>query len=507
MHDVAVIGGGPTGLMLAGELRLAGADVVVLERRDSQDLVGSRGGGIHARTIELLDQRGIADRFLAEGTTITAVTFGGTRLSLAGLPTRHPYTLALFQNRIERLLLAWAQEVGVPVRRGVEVEGAVQDDDGVDVLLRAGDRVRARYVVGADGGRSVVRRAAGIDLVGPDATRTTLIADVQVDGDLQRTGTVDERGPHGLHRTDDGTVRAVLTEAAPSTDEPTLDDLRRGLVEVFGTDFGVRDPTWLSRFTDATRQAASYRAGRVLLAGDAAHVHSPTGGQGIGLGLQDAVNLGWKLGQVVRGVSDDALLDSYHAERHPAGARALGYTMAQSLFQRADPRQEALRDLLDAVLAVDGAGAPVTGLVTGLDVAYDLGEGHPLLGRRVPDLDLAGIAPAARVFELLHPARPVLLELGGPPLDVGAWADRVRHVRATTTGPWVLPVLGEVPAPSGVLVRPDGHVAWVGEGATDGLAEALSAWCGRPYRRSRIGVCGMSSSRYSGPSGAKPNRP
>lgn len=480
MHDVAVVGCGPTGLMLAAELRLAGADVVVLERRPTQDLVGSRGGGIHARTIELLDQRGIADRFLAEGSTIPAVTFGGTRLSLDGLPTRHPYTLALFQNRIERLLLAWSEELAVPVRRGVEVTDLVQDGDGVTVVLDDGDPVRARYVVGADGGRSVVRRAAGIDLVGPDATRSTLIADVQVDVDLQRTGTVDERGTHGLSRADDGTVRVVVTEAVPSTHEPTLDDLRRGLVDVFGTDFGVRDPTWLSRFTDATRQAATYRAGRVLLAGDAAHVHSPTGGQGIGLGLQDAVNLGWKLGQVVRGVSEDALLDSYHAERHPAGARALGYTMAQSLFQRADPRQEALRDLLDAVLAVDGAGAPVTGLVTGLDVAYDLGAGHPSLGRRVPDLDLTDTADAGRVFELLHPARPVLLDLGGPPLDAGPWADRVRHARATAAAPWVLPVLGEVEAPTGVLVRPDGHAAWVGEGTTDGLAEALTAWVGRP---------------------------
>ncbi|MFC8598895.1 FAD-dependent monooxygenase [Isoptericola sp. NPDC057191] len=488
VHDVVVVGCGPTGLMLAAELRLAGADVVVLERRATQDLVGSRGGGIHARTIELLDQRGIADRFLAEGTTVPAVTFGGTRLELGALPTRHPYTLALFQGRIERLLLGWAQERGVPVRRGVEVVGVQQDDDGVDVLLETGDPVRARLVVGADGGRSVVRRAVGIDLVGPAATRTTLIADVQVDGDLQRTGTVDERGPHGLTRMADGTVRVVLTEATPSDGEPTLDDLRRGLTEVFGTDFGVHDPTWLSRFSDATRQATSYRAGRVLLAGDAAHVHSPTGGQGIGLGLQDAVNLGWKLGQVVRGRSGDTLLDTYHAERHPAGARALGYTMAQSLFQRSDPRQEALRDLLDTVLAVDGADEPVTGLATGLDVAYDLGAGHPLLGRRMPDLDLVpqgrarpGGAPAggpARLFELLHPARPVLLELGGPALDAGPWSGYVRHVTATSDGPWVLPVLGEVAAPTAVLVRPDGHVAWVGEGSAEGLHDALATWCG-----------------------------
>jgi len=250
------------------------------------------------------------------------------------------------------------------------------------------------------------------------------------------------------------------------------------LIEVFGTDFGVHSPTWLSRFTDATRQAASYREGRVLLAGDAAHVHSPTGGLGIGLGVQDAVNLGWKLGQVVRGVSGEELLDTYHAERHPAGARALKFTMAQSLFQKADPRQEALRDLLDEVLAIDGAGTPVAALITGLDVAYDLGAGHPLLGRRMPDLDIGAPDGPGRVFELLHAARPVLLEFGGPGLEVGGWSDRVRHVSATYDGAWNLPVVGEVAAPTAVLIRPDGHVAWVGEDSAEGLAEALTTWCG-----------------------------
>jgi 3-(3-hydroxy-phenyl)propionate hydroxylase len=250
------------------------------------------------------------------------------------------------------------------------------------------------------------------------------------------------------------------------------------LVEVFGTDFGVHSPTWLSRFTDATRQAASYRAGRVLLAGDAAHVHSPTGGQGIGLGLQDAVNLGWKLGQVVRGVSGDELLDTYHAERHRAGARALKYTMAQSLFQKADPRQEALRDLLDEVLVLEGAKTLVAALITALDVAYDLGAGHPLLGRRMPDLDIVSPDGPTRVFELLRRARPVLFEFSGPRLDAGAWSDRVEHVSASYNGTWELPLLGEVAAPTAVLVRPDGYAAWVGEHSADGLTEALTTWCG-----------------------------
>ncbi len=479
MHDVVIVGSGPTGLMLAGELRLAGVDALVLERRPSQELAGSRGGGIHSRTIELLDQRGIADRFLAEGKTLQTATFGSTQLDLGGLPTLHPYTLALFQNHIERLLLQWVEELGVQIRHGVEVTGVSADDGGAYVELAGEGQVPGRYVVGADGGRSVVRRSAGIPWVGPDATRSSLIAEVKVAGEPGQQGKVDARGIHGLYPMGDGVVRVVVTEASlgPAT-EPTLADLKHALTDVFGTDFGVHSPIWLSRFTDATRQAESYRKGRVLLAGDAAHVHSPTGGLGIGLGLQDAVNLGWKLGQVVLGISGEELLDTYHAERHPAGARSLKYTMAQSLFQKADPRQEALRDLLDEVLRVDAAAVPVAALVTGLDVAYDLGPGHPLLGRRMPDLDIATANGPSRVYRFLHQARPLLLEIRGPGLEAGAWADRVQHVEATYDGVWQLPVLGAVDAPTAVLVRPDGYVAWVGEGSADGLPAALATWFG-----------------------------
>lgn len=484
MHEVVIVGSGPTGLMLAGELRLGGVDAVVLERRPSQELAGSRGGGIHSRTIELLDQRGIADRFLAEGKTLQTATFGSTALDLGGLPTRHPYTLALFQNHIERLLLEWVEELGVQIRRGVEVTGVSADDDGVDVGIAGGSPVRAGYVVGADGGRGTVRRSAGIKLVGPDATRSSLIAEVKAAGEPGQQGKVDARGIHGLYPMGNGIVRVVVTEASlgPAA-EPTMEDLRQALTDVFGTDFGVHSPIWLSRFTDATRQAESYRKGRVLLAGDAAHVHSPTGGLGIGLGLQDAVNLGWKLGQVVRGTSGADLLDTYHAERQPAGARALEYTMAQSLFQKADPRQEALRSLLDEVLRVDGAGTPIAALISGLDVAYHAGPGHPLLGRRMPDLDITAAHGSTRVYELLHRARPLLLEFGGPALDAAGWAGRVQHVTAVYDGGWQLPVLGAVAAPTAVLVRPDGYVAWVGEGAGDGLAEALERWFGRPVRQ------------------------
>ena len=483
MHEVVIVGSGPTGLMLAGELRLVGVDALVLERRPSQELAGSRGGGIHSRSIELLDQRGIAERFLAEGKTVQTASFGGTQLDLGSLPTRHPYTLALFQNHIERLLLEWVEELGVQIRRGVEVTGVSADDDGVDVELAGAGPVRAGYVVGADGGRSMVRRSAGIPMAGPDATRSSLIAEVKVAGEPAQQGKVDARGIHGLYPMGNGIVRAVVTEAAlgPAA-EPTMEDLRQALTDVFGTDFGVHSPIWLSRFTDATRQAESYRKGRVLLAGDAAHVHSPTGGLGIGLGLQDAVNLGWKLGQVVRGISGAGLLDTYHAERHPAGARALGYTMAQSLFQKADPRQEALRGLLDEVLRVDGAGAPVAALISGVDVSYHPGTGHPLLGRRMPDLDISTPRGSMRVYELLHRARPVLLEFGGQTLEAGGWSGRVEHVTATYDGAWQLPVLGKVAAPAAVLVRPDGYVAWVGEGSADGLADALASWFGRPVQ-------------------------
>ncbi|MDQ0768067.1 2-polyprenyl-6-methoxyphenol hydroxylase-like FAD-dependent oxidoreductase [Pseudarthrobacter defluvii] len=479
MHDVVIVGSGPTGLMLAGELRLAGVDAVVLERRSSQELAGSRGGGIHSRTIELLDQRGIADRFLAAGKTLQTATFGSTQLDLASLPTRHPYTLALFQNHIERLLLEWVEELGVQIRRGVEVTGVSADDGGAEVHLAGEGPVRARYVVGADGGRSVVRRSAGIPMLGPDATRSSLIAEVKVAGEPGQQGKVDSRGIHGLYPMGNGVVRVVVTEATlgPAA-EPTLADLKQTLTDVFGTDFGVHNPIWLSRFTDATRQAESYRKGPVLLAGDAAHVHSPTGGLGIGLGLQDAVNLGWKLGQVVLGTSGEELLDTYHAERHPAGARSLKYTMAQSLFQKADPRQDALRDLLGEVLRVDGAGTPIAALVAGLDVTYDLGPGHPLLGRRMPDLDISTASGPLRVYWLLHQARPLLLEFDGRALELGAGVGRVQHVAATYDGGWRLPVVGAVGAPTAVLVRPDGYVAWVGEGSADGLADALQKWCG-----------------------------
>ena len=277
-------------------------------------------------------------------------------------------------------------------------------------------------------------------------------------------------------------MRVLVTEQRLGrTGEPTLRDLSAALVAYYGTDYGVHSPTWISRFTDMTRQAAAYRKGRVLLAGDAAHVHYPVGGQGLSIGVQDAVNLGWKLAQVVKGTSPESLLDTYHAERHPVAARVLRNTMAQTALTRSDARIDALRDTMSELLGMDEPRKRVAAMISGLDIHYDLGEGHPLLGRRMPDLDLVTVSGPLRVFTLLRDARPVLLNLGEPGgLDITPWADRVRLIDADYAGPWELPVLGAVPAPSAVLIRPDGHVAWTGEGTGLGLAEALTTWFGPP---------------------------
>jgi len=483
MNDVTIVGSGPTGLMLAGELALAGVDVAILERRATPDLVGHRARGFHSRTIEILDQRGIADRFLAEGRTAQALSFANTPLNVGVLPSRHPYTLGLAQSSIEGILLGWVEELGVPVRRGVEVTAFAQDDAGVDVHLGEGEPLRTAYLVGADGGRSVIRKVAGIDFVGVEATRSHLIAEVEVTEETPTGIRLDDVGVHAMNVMEDGrTVGMVVTEQQlVDAVEPTLEELGDALRAVYGTDFGIHDPKWISRFTDASRQAVGYRSGRVLLAGDAAHIHPPTGGQGIGLGLQDAVNLGWKLAQVVQGVSPDGLLDSYHGERHPATARVLKNVMVQALLQRGDARTEALRETISDLLSFDGPRAQLAGLLSGLDVRYHLGEGHPLLGRRMPDLDLATAQGPRRVFELLRDARPVLLDLGEPGgIDITPWTDRVRHVLANNAGTWELPVVGAVTTPDAVLIRPDGHVAWVGDGTQTGLTEALTTWFGEP---------------------------
>ena len=482
-HAVVIVGGGPTGLMLAGELALAGIDVGIVERRANQDLIESRAGGLHSRTIEVLDQRGIADRFLSEGQVAQVAGYAWIRLDISDFPSRHPYGLALWQEHIERILADWVDELKVPIYRRREVTGIAQDGTGVDVALSDGQPLRADYLVGCDGGRSVVRKAAGIEFAGWDPTTSCVIGEVELGGEPPWGMRHDALGIHGFsRREEDGPVRVMVTEKhLGSTGEPTLRDLSEALVAVYGTDYGIHSPVWISSFTDMTRQAAAYRDRRVLLAGDAAHVHAPTGGQGLNTGAQDAVNLGWKLAQVVNQTSPDSLLDTYHAERHPVAARVLHNTMAQVALMRADERTKALHDTMSEVLKMEEPRKRFAGMLSGLDIHYDLGDGHPLLGRRMPDLDLVTATGPLRMFTLLHDARPVLLNLGEPGgVDITGWADRVQLIDAKYVGTWELPVLGVVNAPDAVLIRPDGHVAWAGDQTPVGLDDALTTWFGLP---------------------------
>jgi 2-polyprenyl-6-methoxyphenol hydroxylase-like FAD-dependent oxidoreductase len=526
-HAVVIVGAGPTGLMLAAELALARVDVAIVERRLTQDFAGLRAGGLHSRTLEVLDQRGIVDRFLSEGQVAQTACFGQVKFDMSDFPTRHPYGLGLWQSHVERILAGWVGELAVPIYRGREVRGFVQDDTGVDIELSAGNGLRAEYLVGCDGGRSLIRKASGIGFPGWDPTMSSLIAAVEMV----------EKPEMGIHRTaagihafgreayeirdgklifkDAGPIRVMVPEPHPgATGEPKLRDLSAALIKACGTDYGAHSPTFISRFTDMTRQAAAYRKGRVLLAGDAAHVHSPVGGQGLNTGVQDAVNLGWKLAQVVKGVSPESLLDTYHAERHPVGARVLRNTMAQVALLRTDDRTDALRDVVSEVLGMEEPRKHFAARMSGLDIRYDLGQHdrgdhdtsdrpnglgpanqrsnsdkHPLLGRRIPDLDLITVDGPRRLFTLLHKARPVLLNLGEPGrFDITAWAGRVELVEAEFGGVWELPALGPVAAPGAVLIRPDGHVAWVSNQAQPRLRDVLTSWFGPPVAGLRTGA-------------------
>lgn len=493
-HEVIIAGGGPTGLMLAGELKLAGIDVAIVERRLTQDIAGLRAGGLHARTIEILDQRGIADRFLREGQIAQVAGFAAVRLDISDFPTRHPYGLGLWQNHIERILAGWVDELAVTVYRGREVTDFVQHPAGVDVELSDGRSLHGEYLVGCDGGRSLVRKGAGIEFTGSDPTTSSLIGEVEM-AEEPPLGT--HHSPLGIYAfgrreyeirdgevvfRDEGPINVMVPGQNPVTiGEPTLRDLSAALIAVCGTDFGAHNPTWISSFSDMARQAASYRKGRVLLAGDAAHVHSPVGGQGLNTGVQDAVNLGWKLAQVVRGTAPSSLLDSYHAERHPVAARVLRNSLAQVALLRPDDGSKAARGAVAELLDMDEPRKKVAAIMSGLDIRYDLGEGHPLLGRRMPDLDLITADGPVRVYALLHAARPVLLNFGEPGgFDIRPRGDRVQLVDAQFSGAWELPALGTVTPPAAVLIRPDGYVAWVGESTSHGLDDALGTWFGPP---------------------------
>ncbi|MFG2312768.1 FAD-dependent monooxygenase [Streptomyces sp. NPDC048566] len=491
--EVVIAGAGPTGLMLACELRLAGVDVIVAERL-AERTGESRAGGIHSRTLEVLDQRGILDRFLDEGELQPVGHFSGLYLDFEEAESRHPYPLMILQSAIERLLEERAAELGVRVRRSSAVSAIAQDAHGVRVTLETeGDEavtLRARYLVGCDGGRSTVRKLAGIDFPGTEATMTALIGDVELP-DLPEDYVWIRRcagGDYSAIAFEPGWYRVITSEydrVADRDEAPTFEQLRASLVRLAGTDFGMRAPRWISRFNDAARQADRYRSGRVLLAGDAAHIHFPAGGQGLNMGVQDAVNLGWKLASVVRGRAPESLLDSYHAERHPVAERVLNNTRAQSALARPGPQSDALREVFGSLMVFDDVNRHLRHMLTALDLRYPADDGHVLSGRRVPDADLKSPQGATAVSELLHAGRPVLLDLGAGAAVRAAgedWGDRLDVVEARSEDEhWFVPAVGEIPAPAALLIRPDGHVAWAtGDGTPDtaALRRALTTWFG-----------------------------
>ncbi|MCF6522348.1 rifampin monooxygenase [Streptomyces sp. JJ36] len=474
MADVIVAGGGPTGMMLAAELRLQGVRVVVLEK-DTEPTRQVRALGLHVRSIEVMDQRGLLERFLAAGRQYPAGGFfAGIPKPPPELDTAHGYVLGMPQTTVDRLLAERAGELGAGVRRGCALTGLSQDEEGVTAELADGTRLRSRYLVGCDGGRSTVRKLLGTGFPGEPAKNEWLLGEMEValppekmDAAAAELGTTHLRVRFGPAPHEEGLYRFVVEAgdvAADRTAPPAFEEFTRRLRELAGTDFGVHSPRFLSRFGDATRQAERYRSGRVLLAGDAAHIHPPIGGQGLNLGIQDAFNLGWKLAAEVHGWAPEGLLDSYHAERHPVAADVLENTRAQSVLMSPDPGPQAVRRLLSKLMDFEEVSRYLTEMITATGIRYDFGEGHPLVGRRMRDMELK----QGRLYALLHDGRGLLLDRTGR-LSVAGWADRIDHVVDT----------GEEPDVPAVLLRPDGHVAWAGEDQAD-LLRQVPRWFGAP---------------------------
>ncbi|MBM7774482.1 2-polyprenyl-6-methoxyphenol hydroxylase-like FAD-dependent oxidoreductase [Actinokineospora baliensis] len=470
MGDVIVVGAGPTGLMLAAELRLQGVDVLVLER-EQRPTDHVRALGLHARSIEVMAQRGLLPRFLEEGTEYPLRGFfaGITAPAPQRLDTAHGYVLGIHQPVVERLLTEHALEVGVRIRRGVELVGVSQDDDGVSAELADGARERARYLVGCDGGRSTVRKLLGVGFPGEPSRVDTLLGEMQIGVAPEELTEVMTRVRETEKRFGIGqfgeSYRVVVPAAGVAPDRsvpPTLDEFKTQLRALTGTDFGVHTPRWLSRFGDATRLAERYRVGRVLLAGDAAHIHPPVGGQGLNLGIQDAFNLGWKLAADLNGWAPTDLLDTYHAERHPVAAAVLENTRAQMMLLSNEPGPRAVRGLLAELVEFEEVNRHLIEKITAIGIRYDLGEGHDLLGKRLRDLPLKH----GSLYDLTHTGRGLLLDQTGG-LSVAGWSDRVDHVSEVSE---------ELDVPA-VLLRPDGHVAWVGENQDD-LRAHLPRWFG-----------------------------